>query len=111
MRPVPNILDSEDFDVLEEAQRQRMERALSSPVERDRLMISTLLALRKEQKAAGEHCRTACLPSIKADLKAHGDRIGKVESFKRWLCGVVAGVSGLAGVAAAVYSVVKWMMG
>ena len=93
-------LDRPEFDILSEMERAAIEADLADPARAQRVLLGTVVALRKEQAHAREFCSTDCRPGI-----TH--RLRRLERFTVWLMGVGAALVVGGGLALSLWGLLK----
>ncbi len=99
-----SLLDAPEFDALDAIEQQRVEAALADPQARDKLLLSAVLALRKEQRGARSRCETVCLPKIQ-------ERLRRLERFMIGLIGIGSGLTIASGIGYGIFELVKFVKG
>ena len=97
---MPDILESPDFAVLNEAHHAAIEKAVADPDYKERLLLSSVLALWQEARAARVNCTEVCQKGIH-------NRLSRLERFRAWLIGLGAGAGGLSALVGAIYGALK----
>ena len=97
---MPDTLEHPDFQALDELSKAEAARALADPEQYKRVLLTSVLALRQEQRDAGRFCLEECRPETQR-------RLSRLERFKVWLIGLGAGIGALLGLFSALWAIFK----
>lgn len=96
-----DCLNRPEFDILDEMEKAAIEADLADPARAQRVLLGTVVVLRKEQVQARKFCQApgGCKETF-------DKRLRPLERFKVWLIGLGAGVLIVGG---AVLAVLEWL--
>ena len=98
--PVGMFSRSDDLEAMRAA---HVERLLTDPKEKEKVMLDAILEIRDSDRAAKLRCETICAPGMMLRMDATDKKVDGLISLKEKTLGIIKGVSlSIAGVAGAV---------